>query len=172
MQPAPVLSLGSELWNLSLSSQPPPTLASEQTSLSGWWVLVGTKPLWGDLSALPSAPLLLCSPSWLWSFPPTTPSLYQWRGFLVCGNFSSFTDPSQRYRSCHYSFVSVFCFFLLPYPGTWGVSCILGSLRSSASIQYVFCRSFPHVDAFLMYLWGGRWSPRFTSQPSWRSLSV
>ena len=26
-------------------------------------------------------------------------------------------------------------FFLLPYPGTWGVSCLLGSLRSSANIQ-------------------------------------
>ena len=29
-----------------------------------------------------------------------------------------------------------FClFFLLPYPGTWGVSCLLGGLRSSASVQ-------------------------------------
>ena len=26
-------------------------------------------------------------------------------------------------------------FFLLPYPGMWGVSCLLGSLRSSASVQ-------------------------------------
>ena len=35
-----------------------------------------------------------------------------------------------------------FClFFLLPYPGTWGVSYLLGSLTSSASVQYVFCRS-------------------------------
>ena len=28
----------------------------------------------------------------------------------------------------------------------------------------------PHVDVFLMYLWGGRWSPRLTLLPSWRSL--
>ena len=27
----------------------------------------------------------------------------------------------------------------------------------------------PHVDVFLMYLWGGRWSLRFTPLPSWRS---
>ena len=27
----------------------------------------------------------------------------------------------------------------------------------------------PHVDVFLMYLWGGRWSPRLTPPPSWRS---
>ena len=26
-------------------------------------------------------------------------------------------------------------------PGTWGFSCLLGSLRSSASVPYVFCRS-------------------------------
>ena len=32
-------------------------------------------------------------------------------------------------------------FFLLPYPCMWGVSCLLGSLRSSASIQQVFYRS-------------------------------
>ena len=32
-------------------------------------------------------------------------------------------------------------FFLLPYPGTWGVSCLLGGLTSSASVQWVFCRS-------------------------------
>ena len=32
-------------------------------------------------------------------------------------------------------------FFLLPYPGTWGVSCLWESLRSSASVQAVFRRS-------------------------------
>ena len=35
-QPTPVLSLGSELQGLSLSSQPPPAPEGEQTSLSGW----------------------------------------------------------------------------------------------------------------------------------------
>ena len=29
----------------------------------------------------------------------------------------------------------------------------------------------PHVDVFLRYLWGGRWSPHFTLPPSWRSSS-
>ena len=28
----------------------------------------------------------------------------------------------------------------------------------------------PHVDVVLMYLWGGRWSPRLTPPPSWRHL--
>ena len=30
----------------------------------------------------------------------------------------------------------------------------------------------PHVDVFLMYLWGGRWSPCLTPLPSWRSLAA
>ena len=72
--------------------------------------------------------------------PSATRSLHPQRGFLVCGKLSSFTAPSQWCRSHPYSFVSVFFFFLLPYPGTWGVSCLLGRL-SSASIQLVFCRS-------------------------------
>ena len=67
--------------------------------------------------------------------PSATHSLRPRRAFLVCGNLSSFTAPSQRCRSHPSSFVSVFFFFLFPYPGTWGVSCLWGGLRSSASIQ-------------------------------------
>ena len=62
-----------------------------------------------------------------------TYSLRPGRAFLVCGNLSSFTAPSHWCRSHPYSFVSVFS--VLPYPGTWGVSCLLGGLRSSASVQ-------------------------------------
>ena len=46
--------------------------------------------------------------------PSATRSLHPRRGFLVCGNLSSFTAPSQRGRSCPYSFVSVFSFFFCP----------------------------------------------------------
>ena len=53
----------------------PPAPAGEQTSLSGWCVLVGTNPLCGNLSALPSAPLWLRSPPWLRSFPPLLPAV-------------------------------------------------------------------------------------------------
>ena len=141
MQPTPVLSLGSDLQSPSLSSQPSPTLAGEQTSLSGWLVLVGTDPLCRNFSALLCTPVFALSsmapklPLHPPPYPPN-PRLHQWRVFLVCGNFSSFTAHSQRCRSHPYSFVSVFFFFLLPYPGTCKVSCLLGSLRSSASIQY------------------------------------
>ena len=74
--------------------------------------------------------------------PPSQPSsLLPWRGFLVCGNLSSFTAPSHWCTSCPYSLSLFFLFFLLPYPGMWGVSCLLGGLRSSTSVQYVFCKS-------------------------------
>ena len=44
--------------------------------------------------------------------PSATCSLRPRRGFLVCGNLSSFTAPSHWCRSCPYSFVSVFSFAL------------------------------------------------------------
>ena len=131
MQPTPVLSLGSDLRSHSLSSQPPPALAGEQTSLSQT-VLVSTDPLCGNLSALPSSPLLLCSLPWHRSFPPAHPPSppVKWlpsvrKLFLL---HSSLPEVQIQFL--------FFClFFLLPYPGTWGASCLLGSLRSSASVQ-------------------------------------
>ena len=46
--------------------------------------------------------------------PSATHSLRPQRGFLLCGNFSSFTAPSHWFRSCPYSFVSVISFFFRP----------------------------------------------------------
>ena len=140
MPPTPVLSLQSER-SLSLSSQPPQAPVGEQTSPSGWWLLVGTNPLCGNLSTLPSAPLLLRSPPWLWSFPPPPPAISAhegassvWKPFLLQSSLPLVQVPSLFFCLC-------FFFFLLPYPGTWRVSCLLGSLRSSASVQCVFYRS-------------------------------
>ena len=168
-QPTPLLSLGSDLRSPSLISPPSPTPAGEQTSLSGWWVLVSTDPLCGNLSALPSAPLLLCSPPWLRSFPPTlpTPCLCQSRGFLVCGNVSYISLPEVEVLSLF--FCLCFFFFLCPtqvrgnFVAFWEVWGLL-PVCSRCSVGVV-----PHVDVFLMYLWGGRWSPHLTSLPSWRS---
>ena len=104
--------------------------------------------------------------------PPTTPCPHQWRGFLVCGDFSSFKAPSQRFRSQPYSFVSVYSFFFCPTPvhgeflAFWEVWGLLPAF-SRCSVGVV-----PHVDVFLMYLWGVRWSLRLTLPPSWRSLEV
>ena len=101
--------------------------------------------------------------------PSATRSLHPRRGFLVCGNLSSFTAPSQRCRSHPYSFVYVFPFFFCPtqvrgdFRAFWEVWGLLPAF-SRCSVGVV-----PHVDIFLMYLWGGRWSPYLTPPPSWRS---
>ena len=102
--------------------------------------------------------------------PPATPRLRQWRGFLVCGNFSSFTAPSQRCRSHPYSFVCVFSFFFCPTQVheeflAFGEVWSLLPVFSRCSVGVV-----AHVDVFLMYLWRGRWSPCLTPLPSWRSV--
>ena len=168
--PTPVLSLRSNR-SPSLSSQPPPTPVGEQTSLLGWWVLVGTDPLCGNLSVLPSAPLWLCSPAWLRSFPPPRPAVSAregassvWKPFLLHSSLLLVQVPSLY-------FVSVFSFFFYPtqvrgeFLAFWEVWRLLPAF-SRCSVGVV-----PHVDVFLMYLWRGRWSPRLTLPPSWSSSS-
>ena len=47
--------------------------------------------------------------------------------------------------------------------GFWEVWGLL-TVFSGCSVGVV-----PHVDVFLMYLWGGKWSPCLIPPPSWRS---
>ena len=172
MQPPSVLSLGSDFRSPSLSSQPPPTPAGEQTSLSGWWVLVGTNPLCKNLSALPSAPLYLCCCTLLRGSeasppPPPSPSVMGlpsvWKLFLLHSSLPRVQAPSLF-------FCLWFSFFFCPtqvcgdFLTFWEVWGLLPAF-SRCSVGAV-----PRVDVFLMYLWGGRWSPRLTPPPSWRSL--
>ena len=51
-----------------------------------------------------------------------------WKLFLLHRSLPEVQVPFLFFCLC-------FFFFLLSYPGTWGVSCLLGSLRSSASVQ-------------------------------------
>ena len=98
--------------------------------------------------------------------PSATCSVHLQRGFLVCGNLSSFTAPSHWCRSHPYSFVSVVSFFFCPtqvrgeFLAFWEVWGLLPAF-SGCSIGAV-----PRVDVFLMDLWGGRWSPHLTLPPS------
>ena len=57
-----------------------------------------------------------------------------WKPFHLHSSLPLVQAPSLFFCLCCF-------FFLLPYSGTWGVSCLLGDLRSSASVQLVFCRS-------------------------------
>ena len=51
-----------------------------------------------------------------------------WKLFLLHSSLPLVQVASLFFCLCYF-------FFLLPYPGTWGVSCLLGSLMSSASVQ-------------------------------------
>ena len=141
-QPTPVLSLGSDLRSQSLSSQyplPPRWVSREACQAGeGWSALI----LCASIS--PLCPLHPCCSALLRgseaSPPPAPPSLpvkglpSVWKLFLLHSSFPEVQVLSLLFCLC-------FFFFLLPYPGTWGVSCLWGSLRSSASVQKVFCRS-------------------------------
>ena len=72
----------------------------------------------------------LCHPQ---SPPPKgLPSV--WKPFLLHSSLPLVQVPSLFFCLCYF-------FFLLPYPSTWGVPCLLGGLTFSASFQWVFCRS-------------------------------
>ena len=60
--------------------------------------------------------------------PPVKELPSVWKPFLLYISLPLVQVPSLFFCLC-------FFFFLLPYPGTWGVSFLLGSLRSSASVQ-------------------------------------
>ena len=51
-----------------------------------------------------------------------------WKPFLLHSSLPLVQVPSLFFCLCYF-------FFLLPYPSTWGVSCLLGGLTSSASVQ-------------------------------------
>ena len=57
-----------------------------------------------------------------------------WKPFLLHSSLTLVQVLSLFFCVCYF-------FSLLPYPSTWGVSCLLGGLTSSASVQWVFCRS-------------------------------
>ena len=57
-----------------------------------------------------------------------------WKPFLLHSSLPLVQVPSLFFCLCCF-------FFLLPCPCTWGVSCLLGGLTSSASVQWVFYRS-------------------------------
>ena len=70
-----------------------------------------------------------------------SPQTRRWEGFLLFGNFSSFTTPSPGRVSIPNSFVSLFVFYILSYLLSKRMGCLSGCLVSSASIQKLFCGS-------------------------------
>ena len=129
-QPTPVLSLGSGLCSPSLSSQPPPSWwVSRQASQAGecWLAVIlcaGISPL---CPLHPCYCALLCGSK---ASPPPTPSPpvkglpTVWKLFLLHSSLPEVQVPYLFFCLC-------FFFFLLPYPGTWGVSCLFYFSSSS-----------------------------------------
>ena len=66
----------------------------------------------------------------------------QWEGFLLFGNFSSFTTTSPEWVSVHNSFVSLFVFYILFYLLLKRMGCLSGCVVSSTRVQKLFCESF------------------------------
>ena len=150
-----------EAWASAPSPHPPQRVSKQASRAGECWsapiLCAGISPL---------SPPHPCCWALLHGSPSATHSLCPRRGFLVCGNFSSFTAPSHWCRSCPCSFVSVFSFFFCPtqvrgeFLAFWEVLGLLPAF-SRCPIGAV-----PRVGVFLMYLWGGRWSPCFTLPPS------
>ena len=118
----------------SAPSPRPPRRGSRQASRSGecWLAPIlcaGISPL---CPPHPCGCTLLCgpeaSPLCYPQSPPTKGLPSVWKPFLLHSSLPEVRVPSLFFCLC-------FLFFLLPYPGMWGFSCLLGSLRSSASVQ-------------------------------------
>ena len=125
-------------WDLTSEAQAsapsphPPWLVSDKPLRlmnAGWhWSFV-RECLWFALCT-PVAALSFVAPK----LPPWPPHrLHQWRGFLVCGKFSSFTAQFQRCRSHPYSFVSV---FLISFALPWYVGSFLPFGKSEVFCQH------------------------------------
>ena len=125
--------LTSKAW-ASAPSRHPPWRVSRQASWAGecWLAVI----LCAGIS--PLCPLHPCccavphgseaSPLRHPQSPPAKGLPSVWKPLLLHSSLPLVQVPSVFFCVCCF-------FFLLPYPGTWGVSCLLGDLRSSASIQ-------------------------------------
>ena len=118
----------------SAPSPHPPRWMSRQASRAGeCWsapiLCAGISPL---CSLHPCCCALLCgseaSPLCHPQSLPTKRVPSVWKPFLLHSSLPLVQVPSLFFCLC-------FFFFLLPYPVTWGVFCLLGRLSSSASIQ-------------------------------------
>ena len=140
MPPTPVLSLRSNR-SPSLSSQPrPPQRVSREASQAGECCLAPI--LCAGVSRLcPPHPcgcaLLRGSEAYPLCYPQSPPTKglpSAWKPFLLHSSLPLVQVPPLFFCLCYF-------FFLLPYPSMWGVSCLLGGLTFSASVQWVFCGS-------------------------------
>ena len=81
--------------------------------------------------------------------PPVKGLPSVWKLVLLHSSLPEVQVPSLFFFLCVF-------FFLLPYPGMWGFSCLLEVSGLLPAFSRCSLAVVPHVDVFLMYLWGGR----------------
>ena len=119
--------------------QPAPISAGGRGTRVTFWVQSAVhNNLCSDFSPFCLLSTCCCSPLW-GSKPPPWPGL--WGDFWGCGNSSSFMTPFLGHKSLSWNPLSPFYLYLLPYLVLSRLTCLFGSLVSSASIQMLFCRS-------------------------------
>lgn len=101
-------------------------------------------------------------------FQSTNPHPHSWGGFR---KYEKTFPPNDSLPRAQVPVLTAFVclllyLYLLPYFILRILDCHFGSL--AFSIQKVFCRHFPSAEVFLIYLWGGRWSPLIPPL-SWKS---
>ena len=120
---------------------------------------------------------VFCPLSWhccmaLWGLVvPPWPHL--WRGFLMHGNFSSFTTPSLTWGTS--SCPEILCLFLCLYPLSYLVlrrlTCLFGGFRCFSVVQKLFCRSCSKFW-WIFDILVGRISPTYPSAIFFHLTSV
>ena len=91
---------------------------------------------------------------------------HSWEGFLICGNFSSFTTPSPGWVSVPKCFFSLIIFiFMSSFQRNWFT--FLGNWGLSPAFRSCFVEVAPYADDFLIYLWKRKWSPHPIPPPPW-----
>ena len=92
--------------------------------------------------------------------PPVKGLPSVWKHFLLHSSLPEVQVPSLFFCLCFFFCPTQVCGEFLAF---WEVWDLLPAF-SKCSVGVV-----PHADVFLMYLWGGRWSPCLTPLPSWMS---
>ena len=140
-----------------------------------WWI---ARWWWTGASGL-----LLCWQLWLGTYSmgffffflsqlccplrfQNSPQTHLWEGFLLFGNFSSFTTPSPGRVSVPNSFVSLFVFYILSYLLSKECAAFLGVWCPLPVFRSYLVEVAQHSNDLLMNLWGRKWSPYPIPPPS------
>ena len=96
-----------------------------------------------------------------------SPQTGLWEGFLLFGNFSSFTAPSPARVSIPNPFVSLLSFMFFPMSFWREWAAFLGAWCPLPAFRSCFVEVAHHSNHLFINLWERNWSPRPIHLPSW-----